>query len=85
MTSLKETVQVPGVLRGKGRERDCLVRAQKVTNPGPPADFAYADPVLLDPEDGFPDGDYEVQIGRQIFFPVKRNGEYGRLRISLSD
>jgi hypothetical protein len=53
------------------------VSAVKIPNPSAPAHPAYTQPIVIhDPDDDFPDGDYEVMVGEQIFRFVKRNGEY---------
>jgi hypothetical protein len=41
--------------------------------PGGPA---YADIDILDPDDGFSDGNYELSIDRQVERLVKRDGKY---------
>lgn len=53
------------------------MRAISVAIPGDATTPAYSQPQLLDPEDDFPDGAYEIVVpGGQIFPLVKRNGVY---------
>jgi hypothetical protein len=71
----RQAVELQSLLRGEGRERVC--RAIKVTNPSAPAHPAYIQPIIIhDQDDDFPDGNYELMVGEQIFRFVKRNGEY---------
>ncbi len=79
MTSRRESVVVTGVLRGEGHQRNCQVRAIKVTNPSAPANPAYTQPEPIDFKDDFPDGNYELLVGEQIFRLVKRGGKYDSL------
>ena len=75
--SQRQSVVQQSILRGEGRERVCRVGAVKIPNPSAPAHPAYTQPVVIhDPDDNFPDGNYEVMVGEQIFRFVKRNGEY---------
>jgi len=76
MTSRRESVVVTGVLRGEGHQRGCQVGAIKVTNPSAPANPAYTRPELIDFEDDFPNGNYELLVGEQSFRLVKRSGKY---------
>jgi hypothetical protein len=76
MTSRRESVVVTGVLRGEKHQRTCRVRAMKVTNPSAPANPAYARPEILDLDDDFPDGNYELLVGEQALRLVKRGGKY---------
>ena len=48
----------------------------KVTNPSAPANPAYARPEILDLDDDFPDGNYELLVGEQALRLVKRGGKY---------
>ncbi len=48
----------------------------EVTNPSAPAVPAYADITILDPDDDFPDGSYELVIGEQFERILKQNGKY---------
>ncbi|HST10899.1 MAG TPA: hypothetical protein VLL05_11025 [Terriglobales bacterium] len=83
MTSLRESVVMPGVLRGEGHQRGCQVRAIKVTTPNAPSSPAYARPDPVDLNDDFPDGEYELIVGEQTFRLVKRDGKYEWLVRSL--
>ncbi len=75
--SQRQAVEQQSLLRGEGRERVCRVSAVKLTNPSSPAHPAYTQPIVIhDADDDFPDGDYEVMVGEQIFRFVKRNREY---------
>jgi hypothetical protein len=76
MTSRREAVERNALLRGEGRERTCRVSAIKVTNPSMPGGPAYAEIDILDPDDGFSDGNYELSIDRQVERLVKQDGKY---------
>jgi len=74
--SKKELVVVPAVLKGEGKQRPCQVKAVKVTNPLAPDLPGYGRVEILDPEDDFPDGNYELDVDGQTFRRVKRDGKY---------
>jgi hypothetical protein len=75
--SLRDAVVRQALLRGQGRERACRVSAIEVTNRSAPAHPAYTQPVVIhDPQDDFPEGDYELIVGEQTFRLLKRNDEY---------
>jgi hypothetical protein len=77
MTSIKKSVKITGTLQGGGYKRLCRLKAIKVTNPSMPGAPAYAKPELLDPDDDFPDGSYEIVVaGGQTFPLIKRDGVY---------
>jgi len=62
------------LLRGEGRERRCNASAVEQRDRA----HSYAAPPIqiLDPDDNFPDGDYELVLGNQRFRMVKRDGKY---------
>ena len=77
MASKRKVVVVNGALQGGGNKRICQVRAVSVTNPSIPGGPAYTKPELLDPDDDFPDGSYEIVLaGGQVFPLIKRDGVY---------
>ena len=79
MTSKREIVTVNGALQSNDGKckRVCQVRAVSVTNPSIPGGPAYTQPELVDPDDDFPDGEYEIVLpGGQEFPLVKRDGVY---------
>ena len=79
MGSRREVVFLRGTLRGEDRQRECRLRATKVTMqvdevmPSPPV--AYADLSILDSDD-FPDGNYELAFAGQKELLTKKNGHY---------
>jgi len=75
--SQRQAVEQQSLLRGEGRERVCRVSAVKIPNPSAPAHPAYTQPIVIhDPDDNFPNGNYELIIGEQTFRFEKRNGQY---------
>jgi hypothetical protein len=77
MTSRRKLVVVNGILRGEGHKRVCRVRAISVTNRSIPGGPAYTQPELVDPDDDFRDGSYEIVVaGGQIFPLIKWDGRY---------
>jgi hypothetical protein len=75
-TSTLEPVRLSATLQGEGRERTCRVSAVKVTNPLAPKLPGYVRVEILDPDDDFPDGNYELDVDGQTFRLVKRDGKY---------
>jgi hypothetical protein len=71
----RTVVTVKALLRGEERERHCYVSVVKVPDP---TRHPYAAPIkILQPDDGFPDGNYEVVLeDDQTFRIFKRDGEY---------
>ena len=74
--SKKENVAAAGLLKGEGNERKCRVSAVKTTHPLAPDSPGYSQIEILDPEDKFPDGNYELIVDAQSARLVKRNGNY---------
>ena len=65
--SKKEKVTPPAVLNGEGHKRTCQVSAVKTTHPLAPASPGYSQIQILDPEDDFPDGNYELTVDGREF------------------
>jgi hypothetical protein len=79
MSSRRELVFLRGILRGEGRQRECRIRATKVTMQVDElmssAAVAYADPSIVDSDD-FPDGNYELTFDGQKELLTKKSGHY---------
>jgi len=79
MPSHRKLAFLSGILRGEGRQRECRIRATKVTMqvdelmPSPP--IAYANLAIVDLDD-FPDGNYEVTFDGQKELLTKKNRHY---------
>ncbi len=74
--SKKEDVVVTATLKGNEYERTCQVRAVKTTHPLAPASPGYSKVEILDPDDDFPDGSYELDVDGQVFRGTKLDGKY---------
>jgi hypothetical protein len=65
MASRRAAVFIAGILRGESHERQCNVRAIKVTMTTDPMIFEYVD--LKIDGDNFPDGNYEASIAGRTY------------------
>lgn len=78
MSSRKEPVVLRGTIRGEGRQRECLIRATKVSlyvdESATPVSVAYSRLSLDD--DNFPDGNYEVEFNGRKEPLTKKRGYY---------
>ena len=76
MSSTEALRLVPALIRGHGEHRICMVLAIK--NPVPFDSLQlFAGPIrVLDGDDSFQDGSYELVVGAQRFMLVKSRGEY---------
>jgi hypothetical protein len=79
MTVTKETKSLEGTLRGEGLERTCrlkvLQHATYADECSRPTCLSYSR-CVIDDEDDFPDGEYELEFeGRRVFLS-KRDGRY---------
>ncbi len=69
MSSRRETVLLPGILRGQGREVECRVRATKVTLPGPArlaVAVALSGYTIHSVSRRIPDGHYKLSVNAEI-------------------
>jgi hypothetical protein len=76
MSSTAALKLVPALIRGHGEHRICMVLAIK--NPAPFDSLQlFGAPIrVLDGDDSFQDGSYELVVGAQTFTLVKSRGEY---------
>lgn len=76
MSSTAALRLVPALIRGHGDQRICMVLAIK--NPVPLDSLQlFAAPIrVLDGDDSFQDGSYQLVVGAQTFTLVKSRGEY---------
>jgi hypothetical protein len=74
--SKKENVTLPAALKGEGKKRVCKVSAVKTTHPLATNVPGYSRIEILDSEDDYPDGNYELDVDGQIFRGVKRDKKY---------
>jgi hypothetical protein len=75
MSSTKERVAFPGILRGEGHEASCTVWATKVTQQGT-GNSAYARYSIENVSRVLPEGNYQVSANGQSFAVRFANGNW---------
>ena len=76
MASIRERVSLPGMLRGDGGQATCTVHATKVSLPGAPGTFAYAECSVDNVSEALPDGIYDLSMPGQNVSLRKENGAW---------
>jgi len=77
VTTQLEVVVRLALIRGRGCQRFCNVSAVKVSDPKAPDAAPYRGPIKIhDQQDNFPDGNYELVLGAQVFVLTKSGGKY---------
>jgi hypothetical protein len=77
MSSRRESVLLPGILRGQGYEVQCSVRATKVTPPGPSGlavAAAFCEYSIHSVSNKLPDGRYKLSVNADIIPMRRHNG-----------
>ena len=71
-------IRRPALIRGCGHQRICFVITSKNGSaPGSGCQHLFKAPMkILDSEDDFKDGPYELVLGAQVFALTKKGGEY---------
>jgi hypothetical protein len=72
MASHRESVMLSGLLKGMGREAECLVSALKVSLPGTNVSH-YASCSIFSAPDDLPEGQYLVTFGGETTAVQKRD------------
>ena len=65
MTSARERVVLPGILRGQGHEIECAVLATKVSLPGT-SEVAYCQYSIHSVAKPVPEGRYQLTVNAQV-------------------
>ena len=74
MTSTRERVSLPGILRGNGHEVECTVLATKVTLPGANA-VAFCQYSVRKVPKNLPEGRYKLSVNAEVI-PVRLQGGF---------
>ena len=74
----------PALIRGNGHERICIVATHKNNTTNSSGwDHLFRTPIkVLDGNDDFEDGVYELVLGAQVFALTKNLGEYRKILLS---
>jgi hypothetical protein len=77
MSTRRETIILPGILRGQGHEVECAVHATKVILPGPAGvalAVAYCGYSIRDIAKKIPDGHYKLSVNAEIISMRQHEG-----------